>query len=521
MWKRIATTLAILALVGWLSLFSALFFYFKYVQDFEDVSYFKTLILPFRMKSHRQEMGDFQISQSERFIENGDIRTAYFYLRSGVARSPGNLEGRLMLAEFYDGLFMSPEKATKTLREGLPYALKRNDIKYIRTYMQILLDERENEAVIKLTQSELAKKPEDLHYRLLLALSETSAYYYENDYDSAQALVDQYDLMRTLDGTILAANIQWNSKNKDAAIQILENALKKGFNKDVIYDQLSSFYQSTGESQTARRYAILRSLESPSAIDPRIDLLYLYHSQGQKKEELRETEAVLKQFDDKSNELLQLATFASQTGNIELARRTYIRALEQGFSMAPFTLAFVNTYIEAGEPLEALALLEQMDKDQAAWMPYHEGLVNGLRGLAHLHSGSHDIASAYAQSTLEDARMTTEKLVPLAIEYSEAGGSNQAYIILNGTHKRNPEDLRTLEELIKLEINMQDPKESLRPHLEVLLTIDSTPNPELLQKAYRLLSSDAFLYKPDQEALLDSLNKAIKKSLSNRATPAA
>lgn len=76
-------------------------------------------------------MGDFQIRQSEDFIENGDIRTAYFYLRSGVVRSPGNLEGRLMLAEFYDGLFMSPEKALKTLHDGLPYALERNDVKYI------------------------------------------------------------------------------------------------------------------------------------------------------------------------------------------------------------------------------------------------------------------------------------------------------------------------------------------------------------------------------------------------------
>ena len=347
MWRRIIATFAILMFIGWLSLFSALFFYFKYVQDFKEVSYFKTLVLPLRMKSHRKEMGDFQIRQSEDFVENGDIRTAYFYLRSGVVRSPGNLEGRLMLAEFYDGLFMSPEKALKTLHDGLPYALERNDVKYIRSYIKILLDERENEAVIKLTQSELAKNPEDLRYRLLLALSETSAYYYENDYDNAQALVEQYDLMRTLDGAILAANIQWNSKNKDAAMQILEKALKKGFNKDVIYDQLSSFYQSAGQGQAARRYAILRSLESPSAIDPRIDLLYLYHSQGQKKEEQRETEAALKQFDDKPGELLQLATFASQTGNTELAWRTYLRALEQGFPMASFTLALVNAYIEA------------------------------------------------------------------------------------------------------------------------------------------------------------------------------
>lgn len=248
-------------------------------------------------------------------------------------------------------------------------------------------------------------------------------------------------------------------------------------------------------------------------------MLYLYHSQGQKKEEQRETEAALKQFDDKPGELLQLATFASQTGNTELAWRTYPRALEQGFPMASFTLALVNAYIEAGNPLEALTLLEQLDKDKAAWMPFHTGLVSGLRGLAHLHSGSHDIASAYAQSTLEDTRMTTDKLVPLAVEYFEAGGGDQAYIILKGAHKRDPEDLRTLEELIKLEVSMQDPRGILRPHLEMLLTIDNTPNPALLQSAYKLLSSDAFLYNANQEALLDSLNKAIKKGAQDKATP--
>ena len=154
-------------------------------------------------------------------------------------------------------------------------------------------------------------------------------------------------------------------------------------------------------------------------------------------------------------------------------------------------------------------------------MPLHTGLVGVPRGLAHLHSGSHDIASAYAQSTLEDTRMTTDKLVPLAVEYFEAGGGDQAYIILKGAHKRDPEDLRTLEELIKLEVSMQDPRGTLRPHLETLLTIDNTPNPALLQSVYKLLSSDAFLYNANQEALLDSLNKAIKKGAQDKATPPA
>jgi thioredoxin-like negative regulator of GroEL len=470
------------------------------------------------MESHRREMGDFQISQSKTLIEEGDIRTAYFYLRSGVTRSPGNLEGRLRLAEFYDDLFLSPEKALKTLRDGLPYAIKDNDISYIKEYIKALLNEGENKTVIELAQSELAKKPKDAEYQLLLALSQASAYYYENDYTRAQELIDAYDLLRTLEGTILAANIQWNSRNKDAAIQIIKDALTKGYPKDMLYDQLSVFYEYSGNAQAARHYAILRSLESPDAMDPRIDLLYLYHRQGKKKEELREIETVLIQFDNNAYELLQVASFASQTGNIELANRTYLRALEQGFPVASFTLALADTYINAGKPMEALAVLEQLDREQAVWLTRYSGLINGLRGLAHLHSGSHDIASAYVQSALEDTSIPIDKLVPLALEFSHAGGTHQAYILLLGANKRDPEDLHVLAELIALEISTKDAQGTLRPHLETLLTLDDTPDAKLLQNAYELLSSDTFLYETGQEALLNKLNKIIQKQPSTQAT---
>ena len=510
-WKRIIITLCAMLVIGWMSVAAGLYLYFKYIQKFDEVNFFKTIALPFRMEAHREEMGDFQIRKSEEFIEKGDIRMAYFYLKSGIIRSPQNLEGRLKLAEFYEALFLSPEKALKTLEAGMPHALEIHDTEYIRAYLQMLLDERKNEAVITLTQEELDKKPEDLKYLLLLALSQASAYYYENNFSEAEALIEKYNLKRTLDGTIIAANIQWMQKNQQAAIQILKEAVQKGYNKDILYDQLSNFYAASGQTQMARRYAILRSLEAPDAIDPRIDLLYLYHKQGQKKEEQREIEAALKQFDDKRSELIQLATYASQTGNTTLATRIYQRALDQGFPMDSFTLALANTYIEAGQPVQALEILEQLDEEQTQWLGYHTGLISGLRGLAHLHSGSYDIATAYAQASLKDIRLQTNRLLPLAAEFNEAGGTEQAYIILLGAHKREPEDSEILTRLIELEINMGNSKDTLKPHLETLLAIDNSPRLDILEQAYTLLSSDTFLYEPGQEALLDSLNKAIKR----------
>ena len=62
-WGRILATLFVLFIVGWISVAGALYGYFKYKKDFEEVTFTGMIGLPFRMDEHRVEMGDYHIKK--------------------------------------------------------------------------------------------------------------------------------------------------------------------------------------------------------------------------------------------------------------------------------------------------------------------------------------------------------------------------------------------------------------------------------------------------------------------------
>jgi len=56
-WGRLFATLFVLFIASWISVAAALFGYFKYKKEFDEVTFTGMIALPFRMQEHRQEMG--------------------------------------------------------------------------------------------------------------------------------------------------------------------------------------------------------------------------------------------------------------------------------------------------------------------------------------------------------------------------------------------------------------------------------------------------------------------------------
>ena len=97
-WKRLFSTLFLLAVIGWFAFAGGLYAYFKYVQEYDEASYTEMLtLIPFGLKEHRKQIGDFHIAKGLKAFEEGDYREGFRLLRLGVARSPANLEGRLAI----------------------------------------------------------------------------------------------------------------------------------------------------------------------------------------------------------------------------------------------------------------------------------------------------------------------------------------------------------------------------------------------------------------------------------------
>jgi hypothetical protein len=114
--RRLLLALAALGLVGWLTAASALFFWLNR-QAHNQVGWFD-LAAPWRWGGLRAKRGDTAILTALDEIKQRDFTSAFYNLRVGLARSPGNVEGRLMLARLMAG--HDPARAIALIEEGLP-----------------------------------------------------------------------------------------------------------------------------------------------------------------------------------------------------------------------------------------------------------------------------------------------------------------------------------------------------------------------------------------------------------------
>ena len=76
-------------------------------------------LLPFGLETHRVEMGNYHIERGLSEIKEGNYRDALRLIRIGVSRSPANLEGRRVLAEFYEIALKRHDIAVDQLLQGI------------------------------------------------------------------------------------------------------------------------------------------------------------------------------------------------------------------------------------------------------------------------------------------------------------------------------------------------------------------------------------------------------------------
>lgn len=116
--RRLFIGLAALALAGWLAAVTALFFWLDR-QPHNQVGWFD-LAAPWRWSGLRAKRGDTAVLGALDAIKAGDYPTAFYNLRVGLSRSPGNVEGRLTLARLMAGY--EPAQAVTLMEEGLKHS---------------------------------------------------------------------------------------------------------------------------------------------------------------------------------------------------------------------------------------------------------------------------------------------------------------------------------------------------------------------------------------------------------------
>ena len=117
-YRRLIIALSVLVLAGWLLAATLLFFWLD-LAPHNQVRWLD-LAAPWRWPGLRAKHGDTAVLTALDQLKAKDFAGAFYNLRVGVARSPGNVEGRLALARLQAGY--DPVRAVGLLEEGLPFS---------------------------------------------------------------------------------------------------------------------------------------------------------------------------------------------------------------------------------------------------------------------------------------------------------------------------------------------------------------------------------------------------------------
>ncbi|MBL6918903.1 MAG: hypothetical protein ISR41_00175 [Puniceicoccaceae bacterium] len=507
-WGRLIGTLTLLAVLGWFALAGALYFHFKYNKEFDQASYAKMLtLLPFGIEAHRVEMGNYHIERGLAEIKEGNYRDALRLLRLGVTRAPANLEGRLALAEFYEFALKRHDVAIDLLLEGIELR-GIQDIDYLKQTLRVLLRYQMDEAIQNLADKYLPDEPELTDINRVLAFSAANANYLRGNYDLTDDYIINYNLLETLQGVLLSAQISWERGNKIAAMTMMEYSIKKFPNSEPLLLLLSRYHRELGEIDEARRYAILRNVSNPLSAATRTELLYIYNQAGDFESEQRETQRMLQQFRNDGPALQTLANFAADTGNIDLARRTYEEALENEFAINPFALLLIEAHLVYQDYQGALDFSEELIKERPDWLSQNWPLFSSLRAVASYGMNRPDLGEIYLQEFVDGITNNPKTYIAVARRFTEIERHQQARKVLTIAYEKAPTNQKILSQLIRTELTVGN-TENLNRLLSRLLQM-RRPEKDLLSEAYTKLGSDRFIFTPNRQNLLLQLSALLR-----------
>ena len=508
-WGRLIGTFVLLAVLGWFTLAGALYFHFKYNKEFDQVSYTKMLtLLPFGLETHRVEMGNYHIERGLSEIKEGNYRDALRLIRIGVSRSPANLEGRRVLAEFYEIALKRHDIAVDQLLQGIELGGIQDGV-YLKATLRVLLRYQMDKDIQNLANKYLPEEPELTDINRTLAFGAANANYLRGNYDLAEDYIIDYKLLESLEGVLLSAQISWDRGSKIAAITKMEYSIEKFPNSEPLLMQLSRYHRELGEIEEARRYAILRNVSDPLSAAPRLELLYIYNKSEDFEREQLETQRMLQQFRNDEPALQSIANFAADTGNIELARRTYEEALENEFAIDVFALLLIEAHLVDKDYQGALDFSEELLKERPDWLTQRWAIFSSLRAVASYGINRPDLGEIYLQDFIDDASNQAQTYIAVSRRFTDIDRVQQARTILTIAYQKAPTNQKILSELIRSELALGN-TENLSRLLSRYLQM-RRPQIELLTEAYNKLGSDRFIFTPDRQSLLLQLNAILRE----------
>ena len=508
-WGRILLAMLGVVLAGWMSVAGALYFWFKIKHEYEDVTYAKMVALPFRIDAHRRELGDYHIQTAKAFIQQKKYREAFDYLRAGVARSYGNLEGRRMLAEFYDFGHHLHDEAARTLVKGVEHGGV-EDPQYMSSVYRFLLRHEYDDRIIELGEQLLKEEIQQDKVSRLTALATATAYFNLFKHDNALRHIDQYDLLEVPEGNILVAQIYWSRGQREKAFNLLAQTSEKFPDAAQVHTRISDFHLEAGNLHAARRSAVLAQVTNPHSQDVILKVLELECKLDMVDRANNSFQDVLNNFPSDRATLLKTASLVARLGRLDYALEVEARSIKAGIDDARFPLSVLSACILSGEHETALEQGKALLASSGEWkVSYHRSMLLCLISAAAFGKGDLELGRLHLKDFLQSKEPPADEIHHLAHHFETLGLPEQERQVLEFGRDKHPEYRPILEELVRRGLARQDHSsfpEDLRSMLEV-----RRKNAHLLLECQAAMSSDQFLFLPERKELTESLDNMLYK----------
>lgn len=505
-WGRVALLFLFLGLFMWAGKSFALYYFFKNVRGFEDVAFVDMIVFPMNRSNVRIQQGNYQIETAKDALEREDYRRAFALLREGVARSPENLEGRMLLAQIYAG--WRPDLAADLLVSGADFG--KEDPEYVKLMSMLLLNQKQDKRVLEVTETLLAEDLDD-EIRQILNVARLQSAMFLGRYDIARTTFEETDLEQTMDGVILGTKLYMRIGREQTATEVLLSVINSLQAQEIspVYNQLVSVYKERGLFDKAREAALELVIRNPLEWRPRIVLIDILSASEQVARRDREIEALLQQHRNDEQAMTALAQLCAGYGNVRAASRLYEIALENGYSLSLFSLTLAEAYVNQGDTAKAIELCNELVREDPSWLLNAESSFNAIRSLAYFNHGDTELGRLYLKNFLESRRTTVNQLYQAAQSFRKFKMDQEALQILEDAYGRDAENEVVLAALIDVEMNLGI-YFSIDEHLDSLFSL-RRPDYALLESIHQRLQSDRFLFTDDRVALLGRLEAILEE----------
>ena len=509
-WGKVALLFFTLIAFMWISTAALLFAYFKYLQDYDTVKYSTMVLLPFKYSEHKIEMGDRHIERGLKAVEDKNFNDAIRLLRLGLARSPGNLDGLIALAQIYQFGLNRKDIAIEMYLDGFDYG-GINNKDFCIVALKALLNNKMDAEIIAIANKFLPNefKEGDNPNLQTLAYAAATTSFLRGKFDQTEDYINTFLLNESVDGIILSSKVSWDRGNKFSAIKKLESALYKYPGSDEIYSQISFYYREMDNFDSARRYAQLRTIKSPSDPDPIIELIYLYDKYKIEDKVVDYSKQIIKNFSDDEVAIYQLANFAANTGKINIAQYCYELALEKNYALENFALSLVEAHISIKDYTGAINFSEELLLENPSWLKSQWSIFSSLRALASYGINRPDLGEIYLEEFLSEPNVNTGQLVAVAKRFKNNQMYQQAQKILNFAYSNDKNNQRVLNSLIEVNLKLGI-TQNLGNQIKKLLQT-RRPDKELLKDAYNRLGSDIFIFTQNRSSILMELGAILRE----------